>query len=75
MSLGLLGRASWVALCHSDWCGSRGASSGNSGASTGGSWCSGEPKRLIFQGRASTESIIFGLWYGSGRLGGPNGSF
>ena len=78
MSLGLLTRASsvwrrvigigdqdvvWVALSHWDLC-----PGPHSAASTGGSQRSGEPKRLMFRGRACTESsfLAFGAGPGSG---------
>ena len=56
------------------WSGWRRASTGNSGASTGGSRRSGEPKRLIFKGRASTESSFLGFGTGPGVGEVQNGS-
>ena len=46
----------------------RASAGSSSGASTGGSQRSGEPKRLIFKGRARTESSFwhFGTGPGSG---------
>ena len=79
MSLGLLTRASseWrrvigigdqgvvcVTLCHWDWC-----LRPHSAASTGGSLRSGEPKRLIFRGRACTELSFLAFAAGPGSGG------
>ena len=65
---------SW-GLLTKPWSGWRRASTDSSGASTGGSRRSGEPKRFIFKGRACTESsfLDFGTGPGFGEV--QNGSF